>query len=908
MFENGDKYLGDFRNGELNGSGTYYYKNGDIYKGEWRFNKKTGFGIQVYTKEGRKYVGQWQDNLYHGEGTLYYADGSYFTGQFLEGDKHGKGVFHDNQEDDYSEEWVGGEMFRRSPVSPTRKNSSSAVTNFTVIKRDSKEKNEELRSRKKERAKTHKQEDEDDDDIIMKSSPKSEGNMDMDKDEATTSDKENLYTNNLDKDYDEQKLHSNILFKSQNDFDSSEGKVYDVGFETLNVIEHMEMLNSVAGTLLNKDVQDWTFQEVGEWLKHLGLNDYIDKFKENHINGEVLFEITEADLKDEFGMHSLGHRKNFMKAIENLKRIYNDADGKNSDYIRHKIQKFYEKNRPNQRSLLNGLRPREGRFYSHRFLSRNTYNSQQEIIEEDDELKHETGPSPQAFPKKADLKDEFKLDHHPNKHLSPTKRTECDADDEEQERSMEECDEIKVNNEHQIRVHGSKRTLSKISSDTPKSSPMKGEPEGFKEDHALGAVEISEEAKGENLTPSRKITGENKGEKESSTNTHEGSSSETSTDSEPSDEEKQKKEALPVVENALKVSRVQSKYEKKASKKVIAPKEHNFKSAELPTISKTSSKKYHAKDKKKGKTATNDRDKLNEKIKDEILRIFKESGLNENFIIDYNELSFDKKIGEGGYGRVFLGKFSGIDVAIKEYGKTKLDIKRAEDFVKEIEVISNLRHPNIVLCMGACIHNGKYLMITEYLEEGSLFDHLHKLHTKISDETMFNIIEDIALGMCYLHGRKVFHCDLKSSNILIDSSWSVKLCDFGLSRVKYKSDRKRFQKQRVGTPHWMAPEILRGEKYDESADVYSFGMILWELMSGEIPYCNMPISDIIATVGYDGKQVNLPTKGNPVILAIMKSCLELDIHARPTFKQIVGQLQQRNKGMVSSLKKGKTFL
>ena len=66
-----------------------------------------------------------------------------------------------------------------------------------------------------------------------------------------------------------------------------------------------------------------------------------------------------------------------------------------------------------------------------------------------------------------------------------------------------------------------------------------------------------------------------------------------------------------------------------------------------------------------------------------------------------------------GYGRVFLGKFSGIEVAIKEYGKTKLDVRRAEDFVKEVEVISNLRHPNIVLCMGACIHNGKYLMITE---------------------------------------------------------------------------------------------------------------------------------------------------------------------------------------------------
>jgi len=190
----------------------------------------------------------------------------------LEGDKNGKGVFHDSQEDDYEEEWVGGEMFRRTPVSPTRKNSSSAVTNFTAAKKgkkkrvklglnygeiESKDKAEDLKGRKKEKVKTQaaKHEDEDDDEIVIKSSPKSEGNMEKYEGEGTTSDKENLYTGNpdADKDFDEQKLHSNILFKSQNDFDSSEGKVYDVGFETLNVIEHMEMLNSVAGTLLNKD-------------------------------------------------------------------------------------------------------------------------------------------------------------------------------------------------------------------------------------------------------------------------------------------------------------------------------------------------------------------------------------------------------------------------------------------------------------------------------------------------------------------------------------------------------------------------------------------------------------------------------------------------------------------------------
>lgn len=93
--------------------------------------------------------------------------------------------------------------------------------------------------------------------------------------------------------------------------------------------------------------------------------------------------------------------------------------------------------------------------------------------------------------------------------------------------------------------------------------------------------------------------------------------------------------------------------------------------------------------------------------------------------------------------------------------------------------------------MGVCLNFRSYLMIIEYLEEGSLFDHLHKKHTPIDEERMIYIIEDIALGMTYLHSRKVLHCDLKSSNVLIDSNWNVKLCDFGLSRVKSKINKKK---------------------------------------------------------------------------------------------------------------------
>lgn len=132
------------------------------------------------------------------------------------------------------------------------------------------------------------------------------------------------------------------------------------------------------------------------------------------------------------------------------------------------------------------------------------------------------------------------------------------------------------------------------------------------------------------------------------------------------------------------------------------------------------------------------------------------------------------------------------------------------------------------------------MMITEYLDEGSLFDHLHKKHTVLDDERLMYIVEDIALGMAYLHDRKVLHCDLKSSNVLIDSNWNVKLCDFGLSRTKSKLDKLNLF-GRVGTPHWMAPEILRCKQYTEYSDVYSFGMILWEMITGEIPYQKLSI-------------------------------------------------------------------
>lgn len=188
-------------------------------------------------------------------------------------------------------------------------------------------------------------------------------------------------------------------------------------------------------------------------------------------------------------------------------------------------------------------------------------------------------------------------------------------------------------------------------------------------------------------------------------------------------------------------------------------------------------------------------------------------------------------------------------------------------------------------------------MLTEYLEGGSLFDLLHKKHVKLNEDRLILIAEDIALGMNYLHSRRVFHRDLKSSNILVDSNWNIKICDFGLSTVKSKLDRRKNRKEgRIGTPHWMAPEIMRLEMYDEYSDIYSYGMILWEMVVGEIPYNGLSVPQIIGSVGYDVLQVPLPKNGNSMILKIMERSLNRERNKRPRFNEIVETLQNKNRG------------
>ncbi|CAI2362317.1 unnamed protein product [Moneuplotes crassus] len=287
---------------------------------------------------------------------------------------------------------------------------------------------------------------------------------------------------------------------------------------------------------------------------------------------------------------------------------------------------------------------------------------------------------------------------------------------------------------------------------------------------------------------------------------------------------------------------------------------------------------------------------LSEKLSEGFVTSKRSSGFN--LVIDFSDLHFSLKndlIATGGYGEVYKGKWLGLPIAIKRFGKKYINKKAIKELIKEIEVVHSCRHPYIVLYLGVSFDKyNHYYMVTEYVSKGSLFHILHKKNLLMSEMKAFTIAKQIAIALNYLHSQNILHCDLKSQNILIKEDWSVKICDFGLSKIRGISPEED-KKGRVGTPHWMAPEILRGNKYEAASDVYSYGVILWELITRQIPFLHRSLAQITGLVGYYGQKLPIPkTKNCPsgVLQKLAKNCLVFEPYRRPSFDQIISYLEK----------------
>ncbi|XP_070051133.1 serine/threonine-protein kinase CTR1-like isoform X1 [Nicotiana tomentosiformis] len=209
--------------------------------------------------------------------------------------------------------------------------------------------------------------------------------------------------------------------------------------------------------------------------------------------------------------------------------------------------------------------------------------------------------------------------------------------------------------------------------------------------------------------------------------------------------------------------------------------------------------------------------------------------------------------------------------------------------------MKRLRHPNIVLFMGAVIQPPNLSIVTEYLSRGSLYRLLHRPGARelLDERRRLCMAYDVANGMNYLHKRNppIVHRDLKSPNLLVDKKYTVKVrvCDFGLSR--FKANTFLSSKTAAGTPEWMAPEVLRDEPSNEKSDVYSFGVILWELATLQQPWSNLSAPQVVAAVGFRGKRLDIPSDLNPQVATIIEACWTNEPWKRPSFSTIMDMLR-----------------
>ncbi|XP_062091876.1 serine/threonine-protein kinase CTR1-like [Humulus lupulus] len=260
----------------------------------------------------------------------------------------------------------------------------------------------------------------------------------------------------------------------------------------------------------------------------------------------------------------------------------------------------------------------------------------------------------------------------------------------------------------------------------------------------------------------------------------------------------------------------------------------------------------------------------------------------------WDELALIKKIGSGSFGTVYHAKWRGSDVAVKVLKEQDFHAKHFKEFLEEVAIMKRLQHPNIVSFIGAITQPPNFSIVTEYLKNGCLYKLLRRPDAGvILDERLrLNMAYDVAKGMNYLHQLQppIVHRDLKSPNLLVDSRYTVKVCDFGLSRSKANTFLS--SKTAAGTPEWMAPEVLRAELSNEKSDVYSFGVILWELMTLQQPWSNLKQLEVVGEVGFKNKRLEIPTNVHPQVATLIEICWASELWQRPSFSYIMEALQQ----------------
>ncbi|XP_042510779.1 LEAF RUST 10 DISEASE-RESISTANCE LOCUS RECEPTOR-LIKE PROTEIN KINASE-like 1.2 isoform X3 [Macadamia integrifolia] len=276
-----------------------------------------------------------------------------------------------------------------------------------------------------------------------------------------------------------------------------------------------------------------------------------------------------------------------------------------------------------------------------------------------------------------------------------------------------------------------------------------------------------------------------------------------------------------------------------------------------------------------------------------------------------NNFNSNKELGDGGFGTVYHGKLrDGREVAVKRLYEN--NYRRVEQFMNEVEILNRLRHQNLVTLYGCTSrHSRELLLVYEYIPNGTVADHLHGDRAEAGSltwPTRMSIAIETASALAYLHASDVIHRDVKTTNILLDSNFGVKVADFGLSRL-FPNDVTHVSTAPQGTPGYVDPEYHQCYQLTDKSDVYSFGVVLVELISSkpavdmnrhhnEINLANMAISKIQNQALHELVDTSLGYESDYAVKMMTTSvaelafrCLQLEKEMRPSMDEVLETLK-----------------
>jgi len=255
--------------------------------------------------------------------------------------------------------------------------------------------------------------------------------------------------------------------------------------------------------------------------------------------------------------------------------------------------------------------------------------------------------------------------------------------------------------------------------------------------------------------------------------------------------------------------------------------------------------------------------------------------------ISLKEITIEKELGEGKYGKVCLGKWHAACVALK-FCKNKAKI---DEFMNEMILMIELPpHPNVVHLFGVSLDGPQPVIVMEYCAGGSLDTVLFDINVKLSDEQKIRFVRGIALGMLHLHEHNIVHRDLAARNILLTGSGDPKISDFGMSRIVETTGEGK-TKSDIGPVRWMAPESLAKRIYSKKSDVWTFGIVVYEIVARREPHKEVNPLEVGRLIRDRHLTPKIPSHCPQILREVMQLCWQADPNQRPSFKEICRLLE-----------------